>query len=136
MADDRPTRRADETVDEYRRRVHRPPPPAKVEQRKVPTRPEWRTYRPTFAPHVVGDYETRAYKTEMLPDGRMVRMQMPQTIKLRCEQCGHRWSTVCTSGQVRSKVAQYGRQHLHRDPFAQEGEDHEQAEDSERGRAR
>lgn len=87
-------------------------------QPKEPPKPTTVEWRPQFATHVRGEYETREWEHEMLPDGSIARLPMPQTVRMHCEHCGHRWATVCSTGQVRSQIARYARLHLHRDPFA------------------
>lgn len=75
--------------------------------------PEWRQYRPHFAPHVLGEYEPRTFNDE-------VKMHNPQTIRMKCEQCGTKWATVCSTGQVRVHIQRFAVRHLHRDPFEPE----------------
>ena len=69
---------------------------------------EW---RPPFAMHVVGSYEPRVFNKD-------VGMYEPQVIRMHCENCGTKWNTVCSTGQVRAQIARFAARHLHRDPFA------------------
>lgn len=74
--------------------------------------PEWRSYSPHFAPHVKGKYERRRHDAE-------TGMPVPQAIKMECTfpDCGTKWATVCSTGQVRTHITRFAARHLHRDPM-------------------
>jgi hypothetical protein len=65
-----------------------------------------------MAPHVVGQYAVRHYNEHGMP--------MPQRFEARCSICGAVWSSLCTTGAVRSHIATFAVRHLHRDPLAAE----------------
>lgn len=69
----------------------------------------WYAYRPAFAP-VVGTYPEAEVDEE-------TGEREPQPITLKCERCGDEHRHVCTTGNVRSRVATFGRLHVHVDPF-------------------
>lgn len=71
--------------------------------------PEWRSLRPHFARHVLGEYQRRRWDKEGDP--------IPQKVRMKCDQCGATAEGECPTGQVRVMVYRFARLHLHRDPL-------------------
>lgn len=69
-------------------------------------------WSPQIAPHVVGRYARREFAENGFPK--------PQPFTVTCEHpgCGQSWSSLCTTGQVRSHFVAFATRHLHRDPLA------------------
>lgn len=68
----------------------------------------WQAYRPAMA-RVVGTYPELARDEDGQPE--------PTPVHLACEACGETHRVVCTSGNVRAKVAAFARAHVHVDPL-------------------
>ena len=67
------------------------------------------SYRPAWAPHVVGTYPPRVLDEDGVPQA--------QRIHMLCEKCGATFQFDCTSGSVRARISQFALTHDHRDPF-------------------
>lgn len=64
------------------------------------------TYRPKWAPHVVG-----TYARELDEDGK----PEPTLVRFRCETCGEGGQRRCDSGAPIQWVLKFATNHLHRD---------------------
>lgn len=71
---------------------------------------EWVEWSPQSAPHVKGRYTRRTFDEDGQPE--------EQRWEARCETCGGSHQGGCMSGNVRSHIARFAAQHLHRDPLA------------------
>lgn len=72
---------------------------------------KWIEWRPKYAPHVIGRYTERQIDPE-------THQPIEQRYSVECEKCGDKWGpTHCTSGLVRSKIANFATVHAHRNAF-------------------
>jgi len=71
----------------------------------------WVEWRPRWAPHVRGEHTERTVDPE-------THQADEQKYKITCERCGETWGpSVCTSGLVRTRIANFAVLHAHRNPL-------------------
>lgn len=76
---------------------------------------QWIQWSPRWAPHVKGKYNPRTRDEE-------TGMCEPQRVHMLCAfkhpdgtVCGATWQTICASGNVRSHINTFAKQHGHKD---------------------
>lgn len=69
-------------------------------------------WSPRWAPLVEGTYER---DEDGGPGGTPI-----WRYEVTCSKCGERFKGVCATGEVRARISDFARQHVHRDAFKSE----------------